>query len=219
MSNIFSSSIGKKLVMSLSGFFLVVFMLVHLAANAFIFVGPEAYNAACHFMSLLTPIVPILAAGFFVHIAYAFILTLKNNNARPVKYKLHVQGSCSTWESRNMFVLGFIVFGVLILHLTDFWAKMQLLEVLGKPLPMEAYDLVVEKFTNPWFSAIYLIWIVALWFHLRHGFWSAFQSIGLSNQIWIKRWQCLAKLYALLILVGFGAIPIFIMIKHGVTCC
>lgn len=218
MSNIFSSSIGKKLVMSLSGFFLVIFMLVHLTANAFIFVGADAFNAACHFMSLLTPIVPVLAAGFVFHITYAFILTLKNNNARPVKYKQHVQGKCSTWESRNMFVLGIIVFGVLILHLTDFWAKMQLLEIMGEELPVQPYDLVVEKFTNPLFSVIYIVWIIALWFHLRHGFWSAFQSVGLTNQIWIKRWKCLAKLYALLIAVGFGAIPIFIMIKHGVSC-
>ncbi len=225
MSNIFNSSIGKKLVMSLSGAFLVIFLLVHITANAFIFVSPEAFNTACHMMSYMTPVVPILAAGFVIHILYAFILTIKNNNARPVKYDKHVQGKCSTWESRNMFVLGVIVFGVLILHLTDFWAKMQLAEWIGTvSVPTDAngnhnyFLLIVEKFTNPIFSLIYIIWVVALWFHLRHGFWSAFQSVGLSNQIWIKRWKCVAKLYAFVVAVIFIAIPIFIMVKYGVDC-
>lgn len=226
MSNIFSSSIGKKLVMSLSGFFLVTFLLVHVTANVFIFVSPEAFNTACHFMSYMTPVVPILAFGFVIHILYAFILTLKNNNARPVKYKQHVQGQGSTWESRNMFVLGIIVFGVLVLHLTDFWAKMQLAEWMGTvSVDSDAngnhnyYSLIVEKFMNPIFSAIYIVWIIALWFHLRHGFWSAFQSVGLSNQIWIKRWKCLAQLYAFIVAAVFLAIPIFIMVKHGTIYC
>ena len=226
MSNIFSSSIGKKLVMSLSGFFLVIFLLVHVTANTFIFVSPEAFNTACHFMSYMTPVVPILALGFVIHILYAFILTIKNNKARPVKYKQHVQGQGSSWESRNMFVLGIIVVGVLALHLTDFWAKMQLAEWMGTvSVGNDAngnhnyYTLIVSKFTNPIFSAIYIVWIIALWFHLRHGFWSAFQSVGLSNQIWIKRWRCLAKLYAFVVAAIFLAIPIFIMVKHGIACC
>ncbi len=217
MSNIFNSSIGKKLVMSVSGLFLIIFLVVHLVINAFIFVGPEAYKAACDFMAYLTPIVPILAAGFMVHILYALMLTLKNNNARPIKYKQHVQKQSSSWESRNMFVLGVIVFGVLAMHLSDFWAEMQLKHWLGQETA-HPYDIVVTKLQNPIISAIYIVWIIALWFHLRHGFWSAFQSIGLSNQIWIKRWQCLAKLYAIVVCLGFIAIPIFIMIKHGVAC-
>lgn len=220
MSNIFSSSIGKKLVMSLSGLFLMLFMLVHLTANAFIFVGADAFNTACHIMSYMTPIVPILAAGFAVHIIYAFILTLKNNNARPVKYKRHIQKQGSKWESRNMFVLGIIVLGGLCLHLTDFWAKMQLLEIMGKELPVQPYDLVVQKFMDPMFSAIYIIWITAFWFHLRHGFWSAFQSVGLSNQIWIKRWKSIANIYAFVVAAVFIAIPIYIMVKYGtIYCC
>lgn len=219
MSNLFSSSIGKKLVMSLSGLFLIIFLLVHLLANSFIFAGAEAFNTACELMGYMMPIVPILAAGFVIHIIYALILTIKNNNARPVKYKLHALKGSSTWESRNMFVLGIIVVGGLSLHLVDFWSKMQLLEFMGvHELPVAPYDLIVEKFTNPIYVIIYIIWIVALWFHLRHGFWSAFQSVGLNNQKWIKRWQCAAKIYSTLVAVVFIAIPVFIFIKYAVCC-
>ncbi len=217
MSNIFSSSIGKKLLMSLSGLFLVIFLLVHLTANSCIFFGEDAFNTACAVMSYMGPIVPILAAGFLVHIAYAFILTLKNNNARPVKYKRHEQSNTSTWESRNMFVLGLIVFGILIMHLSDFWAKMQLVEWMGGHVD-NPYEIVKAKLTNPIFAAIYIVWVIALWFHLRHGFWSAFQSVGLSNQIWIKRWKCVAKVYAALVAIVFIAIPIFFIVKYGCGC-
>lgn len=219
MSNLFSSSIGRKLVMSLSGLFLIIFLLVHLVANSFIFAGAEAFNAACHFMGYLKIIVPVLAAGFIFHIVYAFILTLKNNNARPVKYKLHEQSQASTWESRNMFVLGIIVFGVLALHLVDFWSKMQLLEFMGEELPVQPYDLIVAKFTNPVYVVIYIVWLCALWFHLRHGFWSAFQSVGLNNQKWIMRWKCAAKVYSTVVCLIFMAIPIYIFIINTFGCC
>lgn len=215
MSNIFSSSIGKKIVMSLSGLFLIVFLLVHLVANLFVFGGAEAYNAACHFMDtnpIIKIMVPVLALGFAIHIIYACVLTLHNMKARPVKYAAKDLKGTSEWASRNMFVLGVIVLGVLCIHLTDFWANMQLQTLFlgnheGLTLP---YDLILNKFSNPLFVAIYVIWVIALWFHLTHGFWSAFQSIGLCNQIWIKRWKCVAQLYAIVVAVGFIAIPLYV---------
>lgn len=213
MSNLFCSSIGKKVVMSLSGLFLIIFLLVHLTANLFVFGGAEAYNAACHVMGYMAVIVPVLAAGFIIHIIYAFILTIKNREARPVRYKVHNIKESSTWQSRNMLVLGIIIFGFLVLHLVDFWSKMQLLEFQGITPPNEPYDLVVAKFSNPCFTGIYIIWIIALWFHLRHGFWSAFQSVGLNNQTWIKRWKCVANIYAYVVAIGFISIPVYIYIS------
>lgn len=214
MSNIFSSSLGKKIVMSLSGLFLIVFLLVHLVANMFVFGGAEAYNAACHFMDtnpIIKIMIPVLALGFAIHVIYAVILTLHNNKARPVKYAAKDLKGTSEWASRNMFVLGIIVLGVLCIHLTDFWANMQLQTLfLGREMEVMPYDLILNKFTNPLFVAIYVIWIIALWFHLTHGFWSAFQSIGLCNQIWIKRWKCVAKLYAIVVALGFISIPLYV---------
>ena len=214
MSNIFSSSIGKKIVMSLSGLFLIVFLLVHLVANLFIFAGAEAYDAACHFMDsnpLIKIMVPFLALGFAIHILYAFILTLHNMKARPVRYAVKDLKGSSTWASRNMLILGIIVCGVLVLHLSDFWSHMQLQTlILGKEMTTTPYELVLGKFSNPLFVGIYVIWLIALWFHLTHGFWSAFQSIGLCNQIWIKRWKCLATLYATVVVIGFLSIPLYV---------
>ncbi len=221
MSNLFKSSIGRKIVMSLSGLFLIVFLLVHLVANLMIFGGEESYNAMTKFMGspVVVTMVPVLALGFIVHIAYAFCLTLKNRSARPVNYKVQDLSKSSTWESRNMFVLGLIVFGVLALHLYDFWAKMQLPEIMGQHGHPNPFELVVEKFTNPVMVVIYLVWICALWFHLRHGFWSAFQSVGLNNQIWIKRWKCLAKLYAMVVAVGFAIIPLYVYVVKVLLMC
>ncbi len=214
MSNIFSSSIGKKIVMSLSGLFLIVFLLIHLVANLFILVGPDAYNEVCHFMDtnpLIRIMVPILAFGFAIHIIYAFILTLHNRKARPVRYAVSNTKGSSPWASRNMLVLGVIVLGVLAIHLNDFWANMQLQTLMGVHEGLTPpYDLITIKFTNPLFVALYIVWIIALWFHLSHGFWSAFQSIGMSNQKWLNRWKCLAKLYAVVVCGGFIIIPLYV---------
>lgn len=214
MSNIFSSSIGKKIVMSLSGLFLIVFLLVHVVTNLLVLAGPEVYDAACHFMDtnpVIRLMVPVLALGFVIHILYACIVTLHNMKARPVRYAVKDLKGSSTWASRNMFILGIIVFGVLVLHLTDFWAHMQLQTlILGNEMTTTPFELVVNKFSNPLFVVIYIVWLIALWFHLTHGFWSAFQSVGLCNQIWIKRWKCLANLYATAVVGGFIIVPLYV---------
>lgn len=220
MSKLWSSSIGKKLVMSLSGLFLLVFLLVHLAANLFYYGGQEAYNAMCGFMDtnpFIKIMVPVLALGFVVHIAWATVITWQNRSARPVKYKVQNLGKSSTWESRNMYVLGIVVLGILAWHLSDFWAEMQLQHFVGGHPTTDSYGLLVATFSNPVISILYIVWIIALWFHLRHGFWSAFQTIGLDNQVWIRRWKCAARVYALIVAAGFISIPVAVLISR--FCC
>ena len=222
MSNLFCSSIGKKIVMSLSGLFLIVFLLVHLGANCFIYGGEEAYNLMCEFMDtnpFIKIMVPVLALGFMIHIIYAFIITLRNRKGRPIRYAVEEAKGTSTWESRNMFVLGIIVLGVLFMHLFDFWANMQLQHFIGGSPVASPFELVIAKFTNPIFVIIYVIWCTALWFHLRHGFWSAFQTVGLNNQKWLVRWKCAAKVYALIVALGFAIIPIYVLIAYGCSVC
>jgi len=218
MSTIWFSSIGKKLVMSISGLFLVVFMLVHLVANLFYFGGEEAYNAMCHFMDtnpVILIMVPVLAGGFAIHIAWATVITLMNRLARPVKYKKQDAPAISEWSSRNMYMLGIIVLGVLAWHLSDFWYHMQLQHFIGGEPVASPYQLLVNTFSNPCISALYIIWIVALWFHLNHGFWAAFQTVGLNNQIWLKRWKCIGKIYAFVVAVGFISIPIAVLLANS----
>lgn len=214
------SSIAKKLIMSVSGLFLISFLLVHLGANLVAVFSAEAYNAVCHFMDtnpLIRIMVPVLALGFAIHILYAALLTLQNREARGSD-----RYGCSSktnvkWASRNMFVLGVIVVGFLGMHLFHFWAKMQLQtikELAGLPalISENPYELVASLFSQPLYVVIYLVWVGALWFHLTHGFWSAFQSIGLSNGVWQSRLQCLGNIYAGVVAIGFAFIPLFFLI-------
>ena len=219
MTTIFSSSIGKKLVMSLSGFFLMMFLVVHAVANVMILFGEESYNAACNFMDtnpVIQIMVPVLAFGVFIHVVYAVYLTLTNRYARgAVRYAVPNKGKASSWASRNMFVLGLIIFGFLCLHLFHFWAKMQLQHFIGGEAEANPYGLVKQLFQNPLYCLIYWIWLSALWFHLSHGCWSAFQTIGMNNSGWIKRWKLIALIYATIIVPVFALVPIWFLLGFG----
>lgn len=224
MSSFLSSSIGKKLIMSLSGLFLIVFVLVHLILNSFLMFDKtgELFNAGAHFMSL--PIIrfglqPILMLGFFVHIIYAIILTLQNLKARPQKYAVQNLSNSSTWSSRNMFVLGGLVIVFLGMHMMHFFVPMQ---ITGE-VPVKIVDgvsihdgatLVKNLFKHESFglvyTGLYVVGAILLGLHLAHGFWSSFQSIGFSNKIWKKRLEKLAYIFAIFVAAGFTIIPLYL---------
>ncbi|MDR3198183.1 MAG: succinate dehydrogenase cytochrome b subunit [Planctomycetaceae bacterium] len=211
MIDFICSSIGKKLIMSLSGLFLTVFLVVHVSLNLTALYSRKLYETACEFMDtniFVQIMVPVLASGFVVHIICSIIITLKNQTARPVKYLVTNKANASSWASKNMFVLGVIVFGFLGLHFCHFWAKMQLQHILGND-GANAYDLLVELFSKWYYCVLYIIWVCALYFHISHGFWSAFQSIGLNNSKWIPRLQLIAKIYAIVVTLAFISIPVY----------
>jgi succinate dehydrogenase / fumarate reductase cytochrome b subunit len=215
MANIFTSSIGKKLIMSITGLFLILFLLIHLVANSAYLLGEEAFDAVIEFMGspVILVMVPVLAAGFIIHILYASLLTLYNLKARgSQRYAVSNKGATDSWASKNMYVLGIIIAGVLIFHLTHFWAKMQLAEFTGGDA-QNGNELMHLTFGNTWIVICYLIWFAALWFHLTHGFWSAFHSIGANNQKWINRLRVISYIYATLIFAGFATIAITAWIR------
>ena len=220
MANIFTSSIGKKLIMSISGLFLIIFLLLHLTINFFSVIdsltgkfGAEdgLFALGCEFMSLpvVTVMVPVLAFGFVIHILYAFILTLSNIKARGgySRYEVASKAQAESWASKNMLVLGIIVLGILAFHLTHFWADMQLKEWTGTEAE-NPYYLLTATFGQWYNVVIYIIWFGALWFHLTHGFWSAFQTIGWDNKVWIKRLQVISYIVATLIFLGFAVVAV-----------
>lgn len=210
MGNIFTSSVGKKLIMSITGLFLILFLLIHLVANSAYLFGPEAFDTIILIMGspVVVVMVPILAGGFVIHIFYAGYLTLTNLKARgSEKYAVSNNGKADSWSSKNMFVLGVIVLGFLAFHLTHFWAKMQLPEFTGGE-PENVNDLMGLTFGNIWILIVYIIWFAALWFHLTHGFWSAFQTVGLNNAKWLNRWRVVAYVYATFIFLGFTTIAV-----------
>ena len=213
------SSITKKLIMSISGLFLIVFLLLHMTINFFSVIDTVAgsYGAAdglfqkgCDFMALpiITIMVPVLAAGFFVHIVYAFILSYGNYKARGTqRYAVANKTKAESWAAKNMLILGVVVLGVVAFHLNHFWAKMQLLEFQGHHAE-NPYMLLNATFQNLAWVVVYIVWFVALGLHLCHGFWSAFQSMGLSNKNWEKRLLYVGYVVVAVIVLGFSAVAV-----------
>ena len=207
-----NSSIGKKLIMSISGLFLVLFLLFHLSMNVAAVFSGEAYNMVCSLLGsnwYAVAATLVLAAGVVIHFVYAI-------NARPKGVE---------WASQNMFVLGLIVILFMLLHFSQFWYKMMFAELIGHHEVALGSAMVSPQdgaaFINYYFqgnaviTVLYLIWYVALWFHLTHGFWSAIQTIGWNNTIWMNRWECISKIVATVI-CGLFAIITIIFFLNGV---
>ena len=217
-----NSSLGKKLVMSITGCFLVLFLLFHMSMNVAMLFSYDAYDAICHFLganwyALVATV--ILAAGVVVHFIYAFILTINNYRARgKQRYAVTVQEKGVAWASKNMLVLGIIVVLGLGLHLVHFWSNMQLVEIMGDKSSMVG-DLEVGATSgaalmmitfSKWYNVVlYIVWFAALWFHLTHGVWSMFQTVGWANDTWYPRLKCLANIVATLIFLGFATVAVY----------
>ena len=226
------SSITKKLIMSISGLFLIVFLLLHMTINFFSVIdtfkgtygsADGLFQAGCDFMALpiVTIMVPVLAAGFLVHIAYALILSYGNYKARGAeRYAVANKTKTGSWAAKNMLVLGVIVLGLVAFHLNHFWAEMQLKEFQGHHAE-NPYELLNLTFQNGWMVVIYVLWFAALGFHLTHGFWSAFQTIGLSNKVWEKRLTIIGKVFVGIIVLGFSIVAVnaFIQANGCCGCC
>ena len=202
-----NSSLGKKLVMSVTGMFLVLFILFHMSMNIAAIISPEAYNMICELLGAnwyALAGTAVLALGVFVHFFYAVILTLNNYKARgSQRYAVTVQEPGVAWASKNMLVLGFIILGGLLIHLFNFWSKMQLVEILGGH---ENSLGLAYTFSQWYYVVIYLVWFAALWFHLTHGVWSMFQTVGWANDTWYPRLKCIANIVATIIFLGFAAV-------------
>ncbi len=214
---LFNSSVGKKVIMSVSGIALVLFLLFHMSMNLVAIFSAEGYNMICEFLganwyALIAT--AGLAALVVVHFVYAIILTLQNKKARGGQgYAYTVKPKTVEWASQNMFVLGVIVILGMALHLFNFWANMQLVEVLhmlganvDASLAANGVHYIKETFACPVYVALYVIWLVALWFHLTHGFWSAMQTLGWANQIWFNRWKVIGNVIVTIIILGFLAV-------------
>lgn len=197
------SSIGRKFVMALTGICLVLFVTFHCLMNAVALFWPTAYNAVCQFLGANWYALVAsagLGALFIIHIIYALWLTVQNRKARGNdRYAVNSRPPQVEWSSKNMLVLGIVVLAFLGLHLVQFWAKMQLQELLDNELtafpvvegvpadPQYGTIFLQMAFAQWWTPVVYIIGFVALWFHLNHGFWSMFHTIGWDNNIWIER--------------------------------
>lgn len=227
-----NSSVGRKLVMSISGIFLVLFLTFHMSMNLVAIISADAYNAVCGFLGSNWYAVAgtaVLVAGVLVHFVMAAVLTAQNKNARPVKYEVSSKTDVE-WSSKNMFVLGLVIIGILCFHLIHFWAKMMLPELIGsEDMIKETAAIVAQSgleckeveatqngaalirftFSQWWVCLIYLTWLCALWFHLTHGIWSALHTVGMNNKVWMSRIKCISMIFATIICLGFAAVVVF----------
>ncbi|GHT62411.1 fumarate reductase [Bacteroidia bacterium] len=178
----------------------------------------KVYDMICEFLGANWYAVAgtlVLAAGVVVHIVYATMLTLQNRKARGSDKYLSSNRTETEWSAKNMYVLGLIIVLGLVIHLWNFWYKMQFAELIGCPDAVTGGSgLVKELFSSPCYAIVYLIWLGAIWFHLTHGVWSAFQTLGLSGKIWYPRLKMISNIVSTLIVVGFAAIPVYFMAVH-----
>ena len=219
MSNVFASSIGKKLIMSMAGLFLVVFLVVHLIINLSLIFSDsrDIFNKAAHFMSsnvIIKIIEIVLFGGFILHIVYGFYLQIKNWIARGRGYRI-TNYSQTSFFSKFMIHTAVIITVFLVIHLSDFYFKSKFFgEVPDVFYNGKTYHdlgiLVIEKFKMPGFVIFYIACFVFLAFHLLHGFWSAFQTLGLDHKVYTPIIKVVGVIYTVLITAGFILIPVYI---------
>ncbi len=218
MSGIFTSSIGKKLFMSLAGIFLIVFLLVHMGINLLVIIyeDPMVYNKAAHFMSsniLIKIFEIVLFGGFLLHIIYALILQVQNWIARPNRYN-KTNYSNTSFFSKFMIHTAIITLIFLVIHMMDFYLKAKFghgAEIIVDGVVYHDFATeIVDKFKMLPFVIFYIAAFVFLGFHLVHGFQSAFKTLGLDNKKYNPVIQLLAIIYCIIIVAGYSIMPVII---------
>ena len=222
-----SSSIGRKVVMSVSGAALVLFLLFHATMNIFSITdalfGVEYYNAICKFLGAnWYALIATVGLAFLVvvHIVYAFIITVQNYRARGTeRYEVTDRQKDVEWASKNMLALGIVIVLGIGLHLWNFWSQMQLVELkhmLGAHVCEKALEnatdgvLMIQNTFGEWyFVVLYLVWLGGLWFHLTHGVWSALHTMGWNNNTWMPRVKCISNIVATIVVLMFALVVLF----------
>jgi succinate dehydrogenase / fumarate reductase cytochrome b subunit len=207
-----TSSIGKKLLMALTGLFLISFLVIHAAINAMIFYndGGETFTHWGHFMGT-NPIIRTLeiglVIGFIVHIVDGLMLWRANAAARPVKYAVNAAEKNSTWYSRSMGLLGTLLLIFLVIHTSHFWIPNRSNQfVTGEELNL--YQMMLDIFQNPIVVLIYVLGCISLFWHLLHGFKSAFQSLGLNHVKYNGLISFLGTAFSIVVPAIFALMPI-----------
>lgn len=225
-TRIFKSSLGKKYIMAVTGFFLFLFVVAHLAGNLQIFIGRDSINRYGDFLQknleVLWPARVILIIFVLLHIWAATKLSLENQAARPVAYG-NFNPVGSTYASRTMLMSGSIIFIFILYHLLHYTAEVKYLNLTGQNFatfmdPEHRHDIfkmLVVGFSNPWVSAFYIVGIGLLCLHLSHGLSSMFQSLGWRSEVYRPCLEKAGRCFAWLIFLGYISIPIAILCGYG----
>ena len=214
-----NSTLGRKLIMALTGLFLILFLTGHVSGNLLLFKGDggQAFNMYAKFMTT-NPAVKLLSYLTYIsvigHIVYSILLSQHNKSARPVSYSTSKGSTNSAWSSRNMGILGTIILIFLVVHLQGFWAQMHWGEVPTITYEGEVYKnlflIVSEAFKQEWLVALYVLPMIFLGFHLSHGFASAFQTFGINHKKYSPAIKAIGTAYSILVPALFASMPVYI---------
>lgn len=215
--NAFSSSIGKKLIMGITGLFLISFLIVHCFLNSLIFLndGGVTFNEGAHFMGtnwIIRAMEIVLFAGLLLHIFQGFRLWALNSAARPVKYAVNNGAANSKWYSRSMGLLGTLLLIFLIVHISKFWVASRFTGIPTEDVNgnHDLFALMVETFKNPLLVGLYVFSMGSLAYHLLHGFASAFQTLGWNHKKYTPIIRAVGVWYSIIISLLFAAMPLAI---------
>lgn len=226
ITNLFQSSLGKKYLMAVTGFFLFLFVVGHLVGNLQVFLGPEAINRYGHFLQsnieLLWPVRIILLGIIGIHIWAAIKVSAENKAARPVAYGVY-QPKGSTYASRTMLMSGLITLAFIIFHILHYTVQLKYVNLTGQDFTVfmdpekrhDIFKMMVVGFNNVWVSAFYILGVGLLCLHLSHGTSSMFQSIGWKNDAYRPFLDKAARVLAFLIFIGYISIPVAILCGYG----
>lgn len=212
--DLLSSTLGRKLIMALTGLFLISFLVVHCTINSMIFLndGGATFSHWGHFMGT-NPIIRTLeiglVVGFLLHIIQGLSLWKANRSARPIKYSVYKAPANSTWYSRSMGLLGTLLLLFLVLHTSHFWIPNRTNQFTqGEELPL--YKMMFEVFSNPLIVLFYVIGCMSLFWHLLHGFTSAFQSLGLNHLKYNGIISFVGTAFSIIVSLLFALMPVAI---------
>lgn len=214
-----NSSIGKKLMMAITGSFLIIFLIVHLIGNITLFFGPAAFNGYVSTLDVVKPLVRVievvLLAAFLLHIFNGVRLWLENRKASGGKYRINGSRENTDVFSRTMFLTGSIIFIFLVSHLGTFFWRFNISDPMGLADHHQYFDIVVHFFSIWWYVLLYVIAMVLLGLHLNHGFQSAFQTFGWNNKKYFPTVEKIGTAYAMIMAVGFASMPIYFFFFYG----
>lgn len=222
MSN--TSSIGRKVIMALTGFFLMFFLLQHLSINMLSVISPDAFNEVSHFMgtNFLVQFImqPILIFAVIFHFVMGMVLEFKNRNSRDVKYEMYNGAANSTWMSRNMIISGVTVLAFLAVHFYDFWIPEITTKYINGDMTgmigenFRYHEELVDKFHDPVKVVLYVVAFVMLSLHLLHGFQSSFQSVGFNHNKYTPIIKKMGTVFGIAVPLGFAFVAIFHFLSH-----
>jgi len=212
-SELFTSSIGKKWVMALTGIFLILFLIIHVSLNACIWAndGGVMFNEGAHFMgsNIVPRILEIgLMAGFLIHIIQGLVLEVQNRSKRKKGYAINLGNEGSKWYSRSMGLLGTLILIFLIIHLSHFWVPNRSNQgwLLGEEINL--YERMKEVFQIEWVVIVYVLGCISLGWHLLHGFQSAFRTIGVNNKKYLLLLQLTGFGFSVIVSLAFALMPV-----------